>query len=93
MPELRRLLALVAAGSCDVAVGSRFASGGGYAAGRYAPTPARRLGTGLLRGSMELVLGRPFHDATSGMYAANARAMPILARPYTSGAPRSRCYA
>jgi glycosyltransferase involved in cell wall biosynthesis len=87
VPELRRLLALVAAGSCDVAVGSRFASGGGYAAGRYAPTPARRLGTGLLRGSMELVLGRPFHDATSGMYAANARAMPILARPYTSGAP------
>jgi hypothetical protein len=33
------------------------------------------------------VLDRPFHDATSGMYAVNARAMPILARPYTSGAP------
>jgi hypothetical protein len=36
---------------------------------------------------MSVVLGRPFHDATSGMYAANARALPILARPYTSGAP------
>jgi hypothetical protein len=36
---------------------------------------------------MEVVLDRPFHDATSGMYAVNARAMPVLARPYTSGAP------
>jgi hypothetical protein len=33
------------------------------------------------------VLRRPFLDATSGMYAANAKALPILADPYTSGAP------
>jgi glycosyltransferase involved in cell wall biosynthesis len=85
--ELRRLLELVRADACDVAVGSRFAAGDGYDADRYEPTPARKLGTGLLRGSMSVVLGRPFHDATSGMYAANARALPILARPYTSGAP------
>jgi glycosyltransferase involved in cell wall biosynthesis len=85
--ELRRLLELVRSGACDVAVGSRFAPGDGFAADRYEPTPARRLGTGLLRSSMEVVLGRPFHDATSGMYAVNAAAMPILARPYTSGAP------
>mgnify|MGYP000362537383 CR=1 FL=1 len=85
--ELRRLLDLVRSDTCDVAVGSRFASGDGYEADRYEPTPARRLGTGLLRGSMAVVLGRPFHDATSGMYAANARALPVLARPYTSGAP------
>ena len=32
----------------------------------------------------------PFGDATSGMYAANATALPLLAEPYTSGAPRSR---
>ena len=36
---------------------------------------------------MKVVLGRPFHDSTSGLYAANAKAMPVLARPYTSGAP------
>jgi hypothetical protein len=36
---------------------------------------------------MKAALGRPFHDATSGMYAVNARAMPILAEPYESGAP------
>ncbi len=85
--ELRRLLERVRTGECDVAVGSRFASGGGFAADRYEPTPARKLGTGLLRRSMGLVLGRPFHDATSGMYAANAKALPVLARPYASGAP------
>jgi glycosyltransferase involved in cell wall biosynthesis len=85
--ELRRLLELVRTDACDVAVGSRFAAGDGYDADRYEPTPARKLGTGLLRGSMSVVLGRPFHDATSGMYAANARALPVLARPYTSGAP------
>jgi hypothetical protein len=36
---------------------------------------------------MRAALGRPFHDATSGMYAVNAHAMPILAKPYESGAP------
>jgi glycosyltransferase involved in cell wall biosynthesis len=85
--ELRRLLALVDAGACDVAIGSRFASGGGFEAERYEPTFERRLGAGLLRRSMAVILGRPFHDATSGMYAANRRALPVLARPYTSGAP------
>jgi len=85
--ELRRLLELVRAGGCDVAVGSRFVSGDGYAPYRYAPTGARRLGTGILRRSMRFVLGRPFGDATSGMYAAAATALPMLAEPYTSGAP------
>lgn len=85
--ELRRLLELVAAGKCDVAVGSRFVSGDGYEEYRYKTSPARSLGTGLLRRSMAVALGRPFHDATSGLYAADARALPVLARPYTSGAP------
>jgi glycosyltransferase involved in cell wall biosynthesis len=87
--ELRRLLDVVRSGSADVAVGSRFATpgGNGFSRDRYESSAARRLGTGLLRRSIEVVLDRPFHDATSGMYAVNARAMPILARPYTSGAP------
>jgi glycosyltransferase involved in cell wall biosynthesis len=87
--ELHRLLEVVRSGSADVAVGSRFATpgGNGFSRERYESSPARRLGTGLLRRSMQMVLDRPFHDATSGMYAVNARAMPILARPYTSGAP------
>ena len=85
--ELGRLLELVRSGECDVAVGSRFVSGDGYPAYRYSPSPARRLGTGLLRRAMRLRLGRHFADATSGMYAANAMALPLLAEPYTSGAP------
>ena len=36
---------------------------------------------------MRIALRRPFLDATSGMYAVNAAALPLLARPYTSEAP------
>ena len=85
--ELRRLLELVRSGETDVAVGSRFVSGPGYAPYRYEPEGIRRFGTGLLRRSMRVALGRPFADATSGLYAANAKALPALARPYESGAP------
>jgi hypothetical protein len=85
--ELRRLLDEVRAGRADVAVGSRFASGEGYEAYRYKPSPARAFGTALLRRAMCVTLGRPFLDATSGLYAVNAKAMPILAQPYSSGAP------
>jgi glycosyltransferase involved in cell wall biosynthesis len=85
--ELRRLLELVRAGEADVAVGSRFVSGPGYEPYRYEPEGIRKLGTGLLRRSMRVALGRPFNDATSGLYAASAKALPALSQPYTSGAP------
>jgi glycosyltransferase involved in cell wall biosynthesis len=85
--ELARLLALVYADECDVAVGSRFVSGDGYLAYRYRPSPARSFGTALLRRAMKLVLRRPFGDATSGLYAVNAKALPLLAETFTSGAP------
>lgn len=85
--ELRRLLELVRSGQADVAVGSRFVSGVGYEPYRYEPEGIRKLGTGLLRRSMRIALGRPFNDATSGLYAVSAKALPALAKPYTSGAP------
>ncbi len=85
--ELARLLERVREGRCDVAVGSRFAIGDGFAAYRYKPTGARRFGTALLRRSMKVILRTPFLDSTSGMYAANAKALPVLARPYMSEAP------
>jgi glycosyltransferase involved in cell wall biosynthesis len=85
--ELARLLERVRSGACDVAVGSRFASGDGFAPYRYKPSGARRFGTALLRRLMRVALRRPFLDATSGMYAANADAVAVLARPYTSEAP------
>ncbi len=85
--ELRRLLDLVKSGGTDVAVGSRFVSGPGYEPYRYAPEGIRRFGTALLRRSMKVALDRPFNDATSGLYAASAKALPFLAQPYESGAP------
>ena len=85
--ELERLLERVREGECDVAVGSRFASGEGFAPYRYMPSAPRRFGTALLRRAMRVALRRPFLDATSGMYAANAKALPVLAQPYTTEAP------
>ena len=85
--ELGRLLELVRAGECDVAVGSRFVSGDGYEPYRYRPEGVRRLGTALLRRAMRPVLGRPFGDATSGLYAVNAAALPVLAKPFVTEAP------
>ena len=71
--ELARLLTRVRSRDCDVAVGSRFVHGDGYEPYRYKPSPARVVGTGLLRRAMRVALGRPFHDATSGMYAVSLR--------------------
>jgi glycosyltransferase involved in cell wall biosynthesis len=85
--ELARLLEIVRTGQADVAVGSRFATGDGYEAYRYEPSRSRRLGTSVLRRAMRAALGRPFLDATSGMYAANRHALPALGARYTSGAP------
>jgi glycosyltransferase involved in cell wall biosynthesis len=85
--ELARLLALVREDVCDVAVGSRFVSGEGYEPYRYRPSPTRRLGTALLRRGMRLALRRPFADATSGLYAVNAAALPLLAEPFRTEAP------
>jgi glycosyltransferase involved in cell wall biosynthesis len=85
--ELKRLLAIVREGEYDVAVGSRFVSGDGYEPYRYVPSPARRLGTALLRRGMRLALRRPFADATSGLYAVNGKALPLLAEPFRTEAP------
>jgi glycosyltransferase involved in cell wall biosynthesis len=85
--ELARLLARVRKGDCDVAVGSRFVSGEGYEPYRYVPSPVRRLGTALLRRAMKVLLRRPFADATSGLYAVNAKALPLLAEPFRTEAP------
>ena len=85
--ELSRLLARVREDHCDVAVGSRFVSGDGYEPYRYRPSPARSLGTALLRRGMRIALQRPFADATSGLYAVNAKALPLLAEPFRTEAP------
>jgi hypothetical protein len=62
-------------------------SGEGYPEYRYEASGARQLGHFALRRAMRWRLGGPMMDATSGMYAVNERAMPILAEPYQAGAP------
>jgi len=85
--ELGRMLDLVKADQCDVAVGSRFLPDSGRDGERYRPAPERVLGTSLLRLLMRLRLGQPISDGTSGLYAVNHRALALLADPYVCEAP------
>jgi glycosyltransferase involved in cell wall biosynthesis len=85
--ELRRMLELVRADACDVAVGSRFLPDSGQDGERYQPAPERVLGTSLLRLLMRLRLGQPISDGTSGLYAVNREALALLADPYVCEAP------
>jgi glycosyltransferase involved in cell wall biosynthesis len=85
--ELARMLAMVRADECDVAVGSRFLPDSGEDGERYKPAPERVFGTALLRVLMRLRLGQPISDGTSGMYAVNRKALALLADPYVCHAP------
>src|ERR687898_2185640 len=85
--ELKRMLALVRADECDVAIGSRFLPESGKDGERYKPAPERVFGTSLLRLLMRLRLGQPISDGTSGMYAVNHKALDLLADPYVCEAP------
>jgi glycosyltransferase involved in cell wall biosynthesis len=85
--ELARMLEMVRADECDVAVGSRFLPESGEDGERYKPAPERVFGTALLRVLMRLRLGQPISDGTSGMYAVNRKALALLADPYVCHAP------
>jgi hypothetical protein len=85
--RLARMLDLLRADECDVAVGSRFLPGSGQDGVRYQPAPERVLGTSLLRLLMRVRLGQPFTDATSGLYAVNDKALALLSDPYVCESP------
>jgi glycosyltransferase involved in cell wall biosynthesis len=85
--ELARMMELVRAGECDVAIGSRFLPESGRDGERYKPPPERVFGTSLLRLLMRLRLGQPISDGTSGLYAVNRDALALLADPYVCEAP------
>ena len=85
--ELARMLEMVRAGDCDVAVGSRFLDDPDREGERYRPAPERVVGTSLLRLLLRLRLGQPISDGTSGMYAVNREALELLADPYVCEAP------
>src|SRR6187200_3401645 len=85
--ELARMLELVRAGECDVAIGSRFLPASGKDGEKYKPAPERVFGTSLLRLLMRLRLGQPISDGTSGMYAVDKSALALLADDYVCEAP------
>jgi glycosyltransferase involved in cell wall biosynthesis len=85
--ELARMLEMVRADDCDVAIGSRFLPQSGKDGERYKPAPERVFGTALLRLLMRLRLGQPISDGTSGMYAVNRSALALLADEYVCEAP------
>jgi glycosyltransferase involved in cell wall biosynthesis len=85
--ELKRMLALVRADECDVAVGSRFLPDSGKDGEKYKPPPERVFGTSLLRLLMRLRLGQAISDGTSGLYAVNRNALALLADAYVCEAP------
>jgi hypothetical protein len=60
---------------------------GGFSIWFFYNRAAKRIETRERKAKAKMPYSEARFDATSGMYAVNARAMPVLARPYTSGAP------
>jgi glycosyltransferase involved in cell wall biosynthesis len=80
--ELRRLLGAVWEEDCDLALGSRYHPDQVELADGYRPTLARRIGISLFRRLLTLTCGTSFTDTTSGLRAANRRAIALFAHRY-----------
>jgi glycosyltransferase involved in cell wall biosynthesis len=82
---LPTLVAEVASGRADLAVGSRFA--GPRIAGAFRSTWSRRAGIRYLSTMLRLRCGAQVSDPTSGFRAAGRRAIELFARNYPSDYP------
>jgi glycosyltransferase involved in cell wall biosynthesis len=80
--QLGLILEPVLAGEADIAIGSRFARGGGYRSSR-----SRRLGISILAGTVSLLVGRRVTDPTSGFQALNRHAIALFAADYPHDYP------
>jgi len=82
--EVTRLLAEVLSDRADLVIGSRYHKGGAPAEGDdYQPTLSRRIGTNVFRFFLTLATRQRFTDTTSGMRAANRRAMALFSERYS----------
>jgi hypothetical protein len=63
---------------CEMAIGSRFANGGG----RNYSSWTRAIGIGLFRAVLRPILGRPVHDPTSGFVGVNRTALELFSRSF-----------
>jgi glycosyltransferase involved in cell wall biosynthesis len=82
--QLEKLLAPLLAGEADVVVGSRFAEGGKYAAGR-----SRRLGIRLFAALVSLLCRQRLTDTTSGFRAVNRKGIRLFAADYPHDYPEA----
>jgi glycosyltransferase involved in cell wall biosynthesis len=80
--QLSALLEPVLAGEADIAVGSRFASAGGYRS-----TRSRRLGIGILARTVSALVRQRVTDPTSGFQALNRRGIALFAADYPHDYP------
>jgi glycosyltransferase involved in cell wall biosynthesis len=80
--QLDKLLAPLLAGEADVVVGSRFAEGGKYAAGR-----SRRLGIRLFAALVSALCRQRVTDTTSGFRAVNRKGIVLFAADYPHDYP------
>lgn len=92
--DVRRLLEAVRGGRCDLAIGSRYHTppaeellAAEAPSSRYAPTFLRRIGIGLFRGALNFVTRHHFTDTTSGLRAANRKAVELFASEYAGDYP------
>ncbi len=79
--EAARLLEAVWGDSCDLAIGSRYQADDEQ--DRYRPGFARGLGTRFFRFSLSLATRQRFTDTTSGLRAANRRAIELFSDRYS----------
>ena len=80
--ELPKVVAPVIAGDADIAIGSRFVSGGGYQS-----SATRRVGIRLLALVVSAIARQRVTDATSGFQALNRRALELFAADYPHDYP------
>ena len=80
--ELPKVIAPVAAGEADIAVGSRFVAGDGYRS-----SASRRVGIRLLATVVSAIARQRVTDTTSGFQALNRRALELFAADYPHDYP------
>jgi hypothetical protein len=80
--EVDKLIAALKRTGADLVIGSRFLE-----RGSYRQSPAREIGSVLLRGAIRLVSRVSLTDCTSGFRAANGRAIELFAHWYPDDYP------
>jgi glycosyltransferase involved in cell wall biosynthesis len=81
--EVARLLQEVYADNSDLVIGSRYRDPEATESDDYRPTLSRRIGSSLFRFFLTLATRQRFTDTTSGMRAANRRAIALFSENYS----------